>query len=122
MQAKTFYLDRLIDRASEYFDLRESNDAAYRTSPGAKYSLQAYELVAQIQAANKSPFRGYLLGSAYSRLNYPASLEAGAAGMFVAYGAGDKRALNILSEYENKHPNMEISRILAAHNAMSSSP
>lgn len=122
VKAKAFYLDRLIERASEYLDLRESDDVAYRNSLGAKYSLQAYELTAQIQAVNKSPFRGYLLGSAYSRLNYPASPEAGAAGMFVAYGSGDKRALNILSDYESKHPNMDISKILAAHNAMRSSP
>lgn len=118
LKAKAFYLDRLISRADEYFDLRGVDDVAYQASPGAKYSLQAYELAAQIQSSYKSAFGGYLLGSAYSRLNFPQSPEAGAAGMFVALNAGDKRALGLLRTYEATHPDMNIGEIMSAYGAL----
>lgn len=118
LKAKVFYLDRLLTRANEYFDLRGVDDSAYQRSPGAKYSLLAYELAAQIQSSYKSPFSGYLLGAAYSRLNYPQSPESAAAGMFVALSAGDKRALGLFRRYEVMHPNMNAGEIMSAYSAL----
>lgn len=118
-KAKLFYLDRLLDQASQYLDLRNNkNESAYRNSPGPRLSLLAYELATQLQASYKSPFGGYLSGYVYSRLNYPASPESAAAGIFVAFDRGDKRAIELLRQFQTQHPNLDMSAVLAAYSSL----
>ena len=118
VKAKAFYLDRLVNQASDYLDLRGVDDQKYQDSPGSRLSLLAYEQAAQVQTSYKSPFAGYLLGSTYSRLNYPPSPESAAAGILVAFDTGDERALNLMNTYQAQHPNMDITKIMAAYGAL----
>jgi hypothetical protein len=121
-KAQAIYLDRMMDRASEYLYLREINDTAYRASPGHSYSMKAYELSTQVQFSHRSPFTGYLLGAMYSTLNYPPSPESAAAGMLVAADAGDPRAATFFSDYLAHHPSLDRDLIQVARNAMDVSP
>lgn len=118
-KAKLFYLDRLLGQASQYLELRNENDeSAYRNSPGPRLSLLAHELAPQLQASYKSPFGGYLLGYVYSRLSYPESPESAAAGIFVAFDRGDKRAIELLRHFQEKQPNLDMSAVLAAYSSL----
>lgn len=117
MKARAIYLDRLMARASEYLPLRDSDDTTYRNSPGHSYSMSAYELSGQLQHSYKSPFAAYVLGAMYSKLNYPPSPEPAAAGIFSAFDAGDKRAVDILNRYASAHPDMNIGKIMVARSA-----
>ncbi|MBK8283752.1 MAG: hypothetical protein IPK97_02085 [Ahniella sp.] len=114
-KAQAFYLDRMVSNSAELASIREQNPDAYEKSNGPRMAMKASELAPKVQATNKSPFAGYLLGYVYSELSYPKSPESAAAGMFVAVERGDQRGVALMQRYQAKHPQMDVGVVMAAY-------